>query len=280
MPWIEELSDPRELQRCVRDLVALSTLPAIWKDFDLKQIAESVAGALLSILNADFVHIACPGPADEPLIEITNAGKGIANGSVGAIRAALHKALPRPLLQRTLFDSRSARWRNALSCARPDRLWRRRDHRWRVASGRLSLTHAAALARNWRQQCDRRIAALAGRDRRAALRHADRAIAGPDWVLQPERAAAIHQSRRPKARRSQLADVAFRLNVFDLLAPGSASARATKYGHSSCEPGDGPASSPSTTSRPAQRCPFWSTRFASIIHVPGNRSTWRQSAVI
>ena len=102
MPWIEELSDPRELQRCVRDLVALSTLPAIWKDFDPKQIAESVAGALLSILNADFVHIACPGPDDEPLIEITNTGKGIANGSVGAIRTALHKALPRQLSQRTL----------------------------------------------------------------------------------------------------------------------------------------------------------------------------------
>jgi PAS domain S-box-containing protein len=102
MPWIEELSDPRKLERCLRDLVALSTLPAIWKDFDPKQIGESVAGALVSMLGADFVHIAFPGLDDEPLIEITSAGKGMANGSVGAIRAALHQALPEPLLQRTL----------------------------------------------------------------------------------------------------------------------------------------------------------------------------------
>jgi hypothetical protein len=30
MPWVESLSDPQELRHCVRDLGALSTLPAIW----------------------------------------------------------------------------------------------------------------------------------------------------------------------------------------------------------------------------------------------------------
>ena len=42
MPWVDELSEPQELRRCIRDLVALSTLPAIWKDYDTRQIADSV----------------------------------------------------------------------------------------------------------------------------------------------------------------------------------------------------------------------------------------------
>jgi len=29
MPWIEALSDAQELRRCIRDLIALSALPAI-----------------------------------------------------------------------------------------------------------------------------------------------------------------------------------------------------------------------------------------------------------
>ena len=48
MPWVDEFSEPQELRRCIRDLVALSTLPAIWKDYNSRQIADSVAAALLS----------------------------------------------------------------------------------------------------------------------------------------------------------------------------------------------------------------------------------------
>jgi hypothetical protein len=46
MPWIDELLDPHMF--CIRDLVTLSTLPAIWKDDDPRQIADSVAAALIS----------------------------------------------------------------------------------------------------------------------------------------------------------------------------------------------------------------------------------------
>ena len=67
MPSVEALNDPRELRRCVRDLVALSTLPAIWKNYDPQQIADSVAAALVSMLNADFVHVALPGHRDVSL---------------------------------------------------------------------------------------------------------------------------------------------------------------------------------------------------------------------
>ena len=42
MPWVEALSDLPELRRCIRDLVALSTLPAIWTSYNPRQIADSM----------------------------------------------------------------------------------------------------------------------------------------------------------------------------------------------------------------------------------------------
>jgi len=102
MPWVEALSDPRELRRCIRDLVALSTLPAIWKNYDPQQIADSVAAALVSMLNADFVHVALPGRRDELIIEVTHASRQLADKSLGAIRAAIRKQLPLHPAEQTL----------------------------------------------------------------------------------------------------------------------------------------------------------------------------------
>ena len=59
----------RELRRCIRDLVALSTLPAIWTSYNPRQIADSMAAALLSMLAADFVHITLPSDNSEPPVE-------------------------------------------------------------------------------------------------------------------------------------------------------------------------------------------------------------------
>ena len=61
MPWAEEFSDPQELQRCIRDLVALSTLPTIWREFDPQQIADSVGAALVSIAGLIEISIADSG---------------------------------------------------------------------------------------------------------------------------------------------------------------------------------------------------------------------------
>src|SRR3979409_406988 len=41
MPWVESLTDPQELRRRIRDLVALSTLPAIWTRYNPRQITET-----------------------------------------------------------------------------------------------------------------------------------------------------------------------------------------------------------------------------------------------
>jgi two-component system, LuxR family, sensor kinase FixL len=92
MPWVEQLADPQELRRCIRDLVALSTLPAIWKSYGPHQIADSVTAALVSMLGADFVHITLPGRPDEPRIEVTHVGRKIPPESVDAIHTALRQA--------------------------------------------------------------------------------------------------------------------------------------------------------------------------------------------
>ena len=92
MPWVEQLADPQELRRYIRDLVALSTLPAIWKNYDPHQIADSVTAALLSMLGADFVHIALPGTFDEPRIEVTRTGRKASPESARAFQAVLRRA--------------------------------------------------------------------------------------------------------------------------------------------------------------------------------------------
>jgi PAS domain S-box-containing protein len=89
MPQVDVLFDPTELRRCIRDLLALSTLPAILKTFDPYRIADSVATALASMLDSDFVYILLPGKSDDPAIEIARSGKRMAADSLAAIRAAL-----------------------------------------------------------------------------------------------------------------------------------------------------------------------------------------------
>src|ERR1700736_1316767 len=61
MPWTEPATSFSELLRCSRDLVALSTLPAAWQNYDMRQIGGSIVAELFSMLEADFVFIVLPG---------------------------------------------------------------------------------------------------------------------------------------------------------------------------------------------------------------------------
>jgi PAS domain S-box-containing protein len=54
-----------ELRRCVRDLVALSSLPALWIKADPSQIAESLGLLAVSILDADFACVFLHDPRME-----------------------------------------------------------------------------------------------------------------------------------------------------------------------------------------------------------------------
>jgi PAS domain S-box-containing protein len=65
MPWTEQLANPDELRRCIRDLVALSTLPASWHNYDMRQIGDSIVAALVSMLDADFVFIVLPSHGNQ-----------------------------------------------------------------------------------------------------------------------------------------------------------------------------------------------------------------------
>src|ERR1700754_2417778 len=89
MPWVEKLSDLDELRRCIRDLVTLATLPAVWRNYNPEQIAANVASALLSLLNAEFVHVSLPDSRDDPIVEVTRIGGKLPAGSAVKIDNAL-----------------------------------------------------------------------------------------------------------------------------------------------------------------------------------------------
>src|ERR1700676_221567 len=73
MPWTEPAASISELRRCIRDLVALSTLPAGWQNYDMRQIGASIVAALISMLDADFVFIALPGNDNQVVTELARS---------------------------------------------------------------------------------------------------------------------------------------------------------------------------------------------------------------
>ncbi|WP_205927114.1 sensor histidine kinase [Rhizobium sp. P32RR-XVIII] len=78
----------------MRDLLALSALPAILQSYDPYQMADSIAAALVSMLDSEFVYISLHGTRDGPLIEIARADGRSAADSLEAIRAVLPEILP------------------------------------------------------------------------------------------------------------------------------------------------------------------------------------------
>src|SRR5258707_13280655 len=54
----------------MRDLVALSALPAVWAGYQARQVAEGLADVLRSTLHMDLVYIRLPGQAKGPGIEV------------------------------------------------------------------------------------------------------------------------------------------------------------------------------------------------------------------
>lgn len=74
MPEGETLSEEvRALRRLARDLVAVSTLPAIWAGRDVQQVAESLAEVLLSTLALDFVYLSVPSQSANGALEVARA---------------------------------------------------------------------------------------------------------------------------------------------------------------------------------------------------------------
>lgn len=92
MVWVDKLFEPQELRHCIRDLVALSTLPAIWKDYNSRQMADSVAAALMSMLNADVVYVSAPGLHAEAAVEVLRTSQALLPESSRRIGCILRDA--------------------------------------------------------------------------------------------------------------------------------------------------------------------------------------------
>jgi DNA-binding CsgD family transcriptional regulator len=92
MIWADDLSDPRELRNYIRDLIALSALPATWKAYEPQRIAESVAAAMIAMLSPDFVYVSLPGTSNHPSGEITHVNPQMTLGLVNAAKSILRRA--------------------------------------------------------------------------------------------------------------------------------------------------------------------------------------------
>ncbi|MBW8878089.1 MAG: response regulator [Acidobacteria bacterium] len=77
--------DEAQLRRCIRDLVALSAIPAFWTGRSAADIAEGLADLLLSTLRLDLVYVRLYGPEDGALTEAARGAKGppLAAAAVG-----------------------------------------------------------------------------------------------------------------------------------------------------------------------------------------------------
>jgi PAS domain-containing protein len=61
-------SEERALRRCLRDLIAFTSLPLVWKDKTPREIANDLAAVLESTLGPEFVVVRVTGPfAEEPI---------------------------------------------------------------------------------------------------------------------------------------------------------------------------------------------------------------------
>ncbi|MEH2488712.1 PAS domain-containing sensor histidine kinase [Bradyrhizobium sp. AZCC 2230] len=90
MPWTEPFANSDELRRCIRDLVALSALPAAWRDFDERQVGDSIVAALITMLSTDFVLIILPGQSNQ-LTELIRSEPTLKPASLDRVRTVLRE---------------------------------------------------------------------------------------------------------------------------------------------------------------------------------------------
>jgi signal transduction histidine kinase len=70
--FLDEISS---LRRTMRDLVALSALPAIWTSYHSERIAESLADIMLRILSLEFIYIRLPQEGATGLMEVVRCSQ-------------------------------------------------------------------------------------------------------------------------------------------------------------------------------------------------------------
>ncbi|WP_254511497.1 PAS domain-containing hybrid sensor histidine kinase/response regulator [Anatilimnocola floriformis] len=92
-PTADAVVENRQLRRTMRDLVALSTLPAIWTGLGPEGIVRSLADALLGMLTLEFAYVRCAGPtAQSPLEVIRTRQRGDSQELIEIVRAVSDSA--------------------------------------------------------------------------------------------------------------------------------------------------------------------------------------------
>src|SRR5205823_13239146 len=87
-------SESVNLRRTMRDLVALSALPAVWAGYQPRQVAEGLADVLLSMLRLDLVYLRLPGQTKGQEIEVARtAGRPTTTDETRNIGRALAPCL-------------------------------------------------------------------------------------------------------------------------------------------------------------------------------------------
>src|SRR5438105_1320559 len=90
----------RRLRHTLRDLVALTTLPAVWSGSGPDGIAQSLADVLLHTLSLDLIYVRLQGDADGEMVEAALASE---RPDAAAQAHAIGKALD-PWLGRDNFS--------------------------------------------------------------------------------------------------------------------------------------------------------------------------------
>src|SRR5437879_2758830 len=68
-------SEERWLRRCLRDLIAFTSLPLLWKDKTPQEIADGLATVLQSTLGSEFVFVRITGAFAEAPIDAACAAR-------------------------------------------------------------------------------------------------------------------------------------------------------------------------------------------------------------
>src|SRR5215213_3521532 len=85
----------QRLRRTMRDLVALSTLPAIWTGLGHEGIGRSLADALLGMLGLDLVYVRFAGLTGQSQVEVIRTKQRADESQAANVRAAVAPLLDR-----------------------------------------------------------------------------------------------------------------------------------------------------------------------------------------
>src|SRR5690242_19755436 len=85
----DTIEQNRRLRRTMRDLVALSTLPAIWAGLSTEGILDSLCNALFNTLSLDLIYVRVGPSSGNGVLEVARSGHQPNGFPVEKISAAL-----------------------------------------------------------------------------------------------------------------------------------------------------------------------------------------------